>query len=76
MKKFVPHVDENIRILKNINGLSVGDRAHCGRFGVIECYRSASAGKARKFKVSGSSVLANRGNWVMSELREAIETVR
>jgi hypothetical protein len=66
------------RILKNINGLSLGDRANCGRYGVVECYRSArnTVSGVRKFKVSKSEVLANRGNWTMSSLRSAITAVR
>ena len=78
MKKNPYRADDSVRILKNINGLSVGDRARCGRFGVVECYKSASMTKSgvRKFKVSGSTVLANRGNWTMSALREAVKSVR
>jgi len=68
--------DENVRILNNINGLGVGDRANCGRYGTVECYSKASAGRVRKFKVSGSKVLANRGNWSMKSLRKAITSVR
>lgn len=78
MKKTAQFADDSVRILKNINGLSVGDRARCGRYGVVECYRSARQTKSgvRKFKVSGSTVLANRGNWTMSALREAFKAVR
>lgn len=63
------------RYIKNINGLSVGDRAHCGRFGIIECYKPATFIKSRKFKVSKSTVLTNRGNWDMTSLRKAITAV-
>jgi hypothetical protein len=68
-------VDTN-RILRNINGLSVGDRAHCGHYGIVECYAPAVPGRVRKFKVSKSTVLSNRGNWDMTALRKAITAVR
>jgi hypothetical protein len=72
---YLVKVDTN-RILRNINGLSVGDRAHCGHYGIVECYAPAFPGRTRKFKVSKSTVLSNRGNWDMTALRKAITTVR
>lgn len=63
-------------ILDNINGLSLGDRAHCGPYGIVTCTHAAEGrgrGKApRKFSVSRSKKLQNRGNWTMRQLREAI----
>ena len=80
-------------MLKNINGLSVGDKAYCGPYGTVTCIKGASntallsdsnaAGNyrgmqnkftrnSRRFSVSGSKKLQNRGNWTMKQLREAI----
>lgn len=68
-------------VIANINGLSVGDRAHCGPYGIITCTKSATTVKgvtpvckrgARRFKVANSSYLRNGGNWTMSALRKAI----
>ena len=79
-------------MLKNICGLSFGDRAYCGPYGIVTCTKSAgcvfingknAAGNyrgmqikftrnARRFSVSGSKKLQNRGNWTMKQLREAI----
>lgn len=65
----------NESMLKNINGLSVGDRAYCGPYGTITCTRAASETKSgtRQFKVANSSKLHNSGNWSMSRLRKAIK---
>ena len=60
-------------MLRNINGLSYGDRAYCGPYGTIECYSSKTYDGARKFSVSGSTKLRNGGNWSMKALRKAIE---
>ena len=68
-------------VLKNINGLSVGDRAHCGPYGIITCTKAASRSAkgiscqkrgARLFKVANSKMLRNGGNWTMTKLRKAI----
>lgn len=64
-------------MIKNICGLSLGDRAYCGPYGTITCTHAASewrpnAKVPRKFSVSGSIKLQNRGNWTMKALREAI----
>lgn len=68
-------------MLKNINGLSVGDRAYCGPYGTITCTKSATIVKgttpvrkrgARRFKVSNSIKLRNGGNWTWENLRKAI----
>lgn len=66
--------------LKNINGLSVGQRAYCGPYGTVKCTKAASewrpnAKVPRKFSVSGSIKLVNRGNYTMSQLRKAINQV-
>ena len=65
----------NESMIRNINGLSVGDRAYCGPYGTITCTRSAKEAKTgvRMFKVSGSSKLHNSGNWTMNRLRKAIK---
>ena len=64
----------NESMLKNINGLSVGDRAYCGPYGIITCTKSAgeTKSKTRQFKVANSSKLHNGGNWSMTRLRKAI----
>jgi len=59
-------------VIRNINGLSEGDRAHCGKYGIITCTKRAVAKQPRKFKVSKSSSLRNGGNWTMKNLRKAI----
>lgn len=64
-------------MLKNIGGLSKGDRAYCGPYGTVTCTHAASewvpnAKEPRKFSVSGSTKLQNRGNWTMKSLRKAI----
>lgn len=68
--------NEISRIISNINGLSVGDRAYCGLYGVIECYKSATDNRhgKRLFKVSNSNsfFLKNGGNYTMKSLRHAI----
>lgn len=67
--------NDNSRLVSNIQGLSLGDRAHCGEFGVVECYQTASANKygRRMFKVSGAKAIRNGGGWTMKSLRKAIE---
>lgn len=67
-------------MLANINGLSVGQKAYCGPYGTVTCTSAASNWSPnprvpRKFAVSGSRKLANRGNWTMSQFRKAIPTV-
>lgn len=59
-------------MIRNINGLSLGDKAYCGPYGTVKCYQSKSIHGARKFSVSGSSKLINRGGYTMSQLRNAI----
>lgn len=67
-------------VIANINGLSLGDRAHCGPYGIITCTKTATIKGvtpvrkrgARRFKVSNSIYLRNGGNWTMSALRKAI----
>lgn len=79
-------------MLKNICGLSIGDRAYCGPYGVVTCTKTANSvlindtnavgnyrgmqkkftRNSRRFSVSGSKKLQNRGNWTMKQLREAI----
>ena len=64
-------------MLRNINGLSLGDKAYCGPYGTVKCVSRASswsrnAAVPRKFSVCGSTKLQNRGNWTMTALRKAI----
>lgn len=59
-------------MIRNINGLSLGDKAYCGPYGTITCRTSKRYNGKRTFSVSGSSKLQNRGNWTMRALREAI----
>lgn len=72
-------------MLRNINGLSLGDKAYCGPYGTIMCYRTATrhipeakgivskrVRGARRFTVSNSTKLRNGGNWTMTALRKAI----
>lgn len=63
-------------MLRNINGLSVGDKAYCGPYGTVTCTVSAKnswTGK-RTFKVTGSTKdeLANGGNWTYAGIRKAV----
>lgn len=60
------------QMIKNINGLSVGDRAYCGPYGTITCTESAFGSRPRKFKVANSTKLHNGGQWTMTRLRKAI----
>lgn len=62
-------------MIRNIGGLSVGDRAYCGPYGTITCTKKACAitKSPRKFKVANSIRLRNGGNWTMKALRKAIE---
>ncbi len=67
----------NEAMLRNIGGLSVGQKAYCGPYGVITCTSRASEWSPnprvpRKFSVSGSTRLTNRGNYTMKQLRKAI----
>lgn len=67
----------NEAMLRNIGGLSVGQKAYCGPYGTITCTSRASEWTPnprvpRKFSVSGSTKLQNRGNWTMKQLRKAI----
>ena len=66
---------ETVRYIANIQGLSVGDRARCGEYGVVECYQSAADNKygRRMFKVSKSTKVRNGGGHTMKSLRKAIE---
>ena len=65
-------------MLKNINGLSLGDRAYCGPYGMITCTKAAGRANAngtygaRRFKVTNSTKIANGGNYSMKALRKAI----
>ena len=69
-------------MMKNINGLSEGDRAYCGPYGTVTCVKRAAyvvnggvascRRNSRKFKVTNSSKIANGGNYTMRSLRKAI----
>lgn len=66
-------------MLRNIGGLSVGQRAYCGPYGTITCTSAASAWVPnpkipRKFSVSANKngILRNRGNYTLTQLRQAI----
>ena len=65
-------------MLKNINGLSLGDKAYCGPYGTITCTKAAGRANAngtygvRRFKVTNSTKIANGGNYSMKALRKAI----
>ena len=65
-------------MLKNINGLSLGDKAYCGPYGTITCTKAAGRANAngtygaRQFKVTNSTKIANGGNYSMKALRKAI----
>lgn len=64
--------------LRNINGLSEGQRAYCGPYGTITCTNAAKyVGESvvygsRRFKVTNSKKLRNGGNYSMKALRKAI----
>lgn len=60
--------------LRNINGLSLNDRAYCGPYGTITCYAAANkaAKSPRLFSVHGATKLDNRDGWTMSLLRKYI----
>ena len=64
--------------LRNINGLSEGDRAYCGPYGTVTCTKKAvyigesAVRNSRRFKVTGSKKIANGGNYSMRALRKAI----
>lgn len=66
-------LDKN-HMLRNIGGLSLGDKAYCGPYGTVKCIRAAVAGKknTRKFSVSASTKIANGGNYTIRSLRKAI----
>lgn len=61
-------------VCENIRGLSKNDRAFCGQYGTVTCYKAASETKngKRLFKVSGSEKIRNGGSWTYTALREAI----
>lgn len=61
-------------MIRNINGLSLGDRAYCGPYGTITCTKKACActKSPRRFKVANSTKLRNGGNHTMKSLRKAI----
>lgn len=63
-----------VTMIRNINGLSVGDSAYCGQYGKITCTRAANrvTKKPRLFKVAKSTLIRNGGNWTMTNLRKAI----
>ena len=70
----------NESMLRNVNGLSVGQKAYCGPYGTITCTHAASEWKPnalvpRKFSVKGSTKLQNRGNWTMKQLRKAVKGI-
>ena len=56
----------------NINGLSLGDKAYCGPYGVVTCRSSKKYNGKRTFSIAGSTKLRNGGNWTMSAIRKAI----
>ena len=70
-------------MLRNIGGLSLGDRAYCGPYGTVTCTKAAYSFNAkglmpkrirgaRRCKVTGSKKIANGGNYTMASLRKAI----
>ena len=65
-------------MLRNINGLSEGDRAYCGPYGTVTCTKKASRiGEStkrgsRRFKIQNSKKLRNGGNYSMAAIRKAI----
>lgn len=60
-------------MVRNISGLSIGDRAYCGPYGTVTCTKSADGIRgARRFKVANSKKLRNGGNWTCENLRKAI----
>lgn len=60
--------------LRNINGLSLGDRAYCGPYGTITCYAAydKQTKTPRQFSVTGAAKLFNSTGWTMSQLRKHI----
>lgn len=67
----------NEAMIRNINGLSEGQKAYCGPYGTVTCTKRASEWTPnpkvpRKFSVSGSTKIQNRGNYTMKQLRKAI----
>lgn len=68
-------LDRN-HMLRNICGLSKGDKAYCGPYGTVTCTHRSHFGQrnTRKFSVSAckNGVLKNRGNYTMKQIREAI----
>ena len=68
----------NESMLRNVNGLSVGQKAYCGPYGTITCTNAAKyVGESvvygsRRFKVTNSKKLRNGGNYSMKSLRKAI----
>lgn len=64
--------------IKNINGLSEGDRAFCGPYGTVTCTKSATyigesvVRGSRRFKVANATKIPNGGNYSMTTLRKAI----
>ena len=73
MNKKTKHLNRNAMI-RNINGLSLGDRAYCGPYGTITCTKKACAmtKSPRRFKVANSTKIRNGGNHTMKSLRKAI----
>jgi len=73
MTKKTKTLDRN-HMLRNICGLSKGDKAYCGPYGTITCTHHSHLGQrnTRKFSVSASSKIQNRGNYTMKQLRAAI----
>lgn len=61
-------------VIRNINGLSLGDRAYCGPYGTVTCTKKACAitKSPRRFKVEHSTKIRNGGNHTMKSLRKAI----
>ena len=65
-------------MIRNINGLSEGDKAYCGPYGTITCTKRAAyvdgvrRKNTRRFKVANSSKIRNGGNHTIKSLRKAI----
>lgn len=65
-------------VIRNINGLSEGDKAYCGPYGTITCTRKAAyvdgvrRRNSRRFTVANSSKIRNGGNHTIKSLRKAI----
>lgn len=70
MKRTKTLTNENM--LRNINGLSLGDRAYCGPYGTVTCTKAAGKDGTRRFKVTGSRLIRNGGNWSMKAFRAAV----